>query len=335
MINVAAQTLFYPFDQGILDYPLPDTKSVFLCPPAEFSHNIIRTNTDIFSYDKGVCDSYQNKGYKFFQDLQASYYDSAYLCVPKNKDESYFLIALALRSLKEYGLLVVSAMNDAGGKRLEKILHEFSLKTQSETKHKARVVWAYKKIINQRVVEKYLENGSLKKINIQEMPTFSQTGIYGWNKVDIGSKLLSENLPDLKGKGADFGCGYGFLTHEILNKNPEVKSFYAIDSDWRAVQATQKNCESANTLWHDLRAKPDIPFLDFIVMNPPFHSGKKTDIALGKSMIKTAAKCLARKGKLYMVANTHLPYEQTLDENFFTVKKIVQVNGFKVFEATR
>jgi len=70
-------------------------------------------------------------------------------------------------------------------------------------------------------------------------------------------------------------------------------------------------------------------------MNPPFHVGRTADPSLGRAFIASAAKMLAGHGKLWMVANRHLPYEQALSDAFRNVDKIAQNNAFKVFHATR
>jgi 16S rRNA (guanine1207-N2)-methyltransferase len=70
-------------------------------------------------------------------------------------------------------------------------------------------------------------------------------------------------------------------------------------------------------------------------MNPPFHVGRASDPSLGRTFIASAAKMLAGHGKLWMVANRHLPYEQALKDAFRNVDVIAQNNAFKVFHATR
>ena len=70
-------------------------------------------------------------------------------------------------------------------------------------------------------------------------------------------------------------------------------------------------------------------------MNPPFHEGRKDKPDLGIAFIKNASKSLRKKGVLWMVANKHLPYEQTLNSEFFKIEKIVEKDGFKIFRAEK
>jgi 16S rRNA (guanine1207-N2)-methyltransferase len=146
----------------------------------------------------------------------------------------------------------------------------------------------------------------------------------------------------LKGTGADFGCGYGYLSREIAEAENGIKKLYAIDADYHALACCRKNlkpCEdkmSIEYLWADLNKKPfEISNLDWVIMNPPFHDGKKTDIAAGQNFIQSAAASLRKGGRLYMVANAHLPYENILRREFSDMEKIIEKQGFKVIFAEK
>ena len=69
-------------------------------------------------------------------------------------------------------------------------------------------------------------------------------------------------------------------------------------------------------------------------MNPPFHEGRAADPHLGARFIRAAAGLLTGAGRLWMVANRHLPYEAALSELFADVQEIGGDNRFKVITAT-
>jgi len=76
--------------------------------------------------------------------------------------------------------------------------------------------------------------------------------------------------------------------------------------------------------------------LDVIVCNPPFHAlgrGDRPDI--GRAFIAAAANALKPGGRLWLVANRHLPYEHALGEGFPQVETLAQNGGFKIVEATK
>jgi 16S rRNA (guanine1207-N2)-methyltransferase len=70
-------------------------------------------------------------------------------------------------------------------------------------------------------------------------------------------------------------------------------------------------------------------------MNPPFHEGKSADSGIGRDFIVSAHAALRPRGTLWMVANTHLPYEAVLSEVFFKYKEVAHASGFKVFRAEK
>jgi 16S rRNA (guanine1207-N2)-methyltransferase len=72
------------------------------------------------------------------------------------------------------------------------------------------------------------------------------------------------------------------------------------------------------------------------VSNPPFHAQRGTDRPdIGRRFITVAAQSLNPGGRLWLVANRHLPYESVLDNNFGTVRIVTQAHGFKIIEAIK
>jgi 16S rRNA (guanine1207-N2)-methyltransferase len=87
--------------------------------------------------------------------------------------------------------------------------------------------------------------------------------------------------------------------------------------------------------WQDVAAGVPERF-DAIVCNPPFHAlgrGDRPDI--GRAFIAAAAQALNPGGRLWLVANRHLPYEQALTEGFAEVNIVAQNAGFKIVQATK
>ncbi|MDQ3040135.1 MAG: class I SAM-dependent methyltransferase, partial [Pseudomonadota bacterium] len=87
--------------------------------------------------------------------------------------------------------------------------------------------------------------------------------------------------------------------------------------------------------WQDVAAGVSERF-DAIVCNPPFHAlgrGDRPDI--GRAFIDAAAQALNPGGRLWLVANRHLPYEDALASGFAQVRTVAQAGGFKIIEATK
>ena len=260
------------------------------------------------------------------------------LCGSKQHQETRYLIARALAAVEEGGILACAAANDAGGKRLLGDLESLGLAAEELSKHKSRVVFARKTgSVDQDTVMAWTRDGGMQKI--LDGAFVSQPGIFGWDKIDAGSTLLAETIGDhvLCGTGADFGCGYGFLAAHIMQHYKDIKELYCLDADARAVDACRINLKPYGNVaceWVDLtQPQNNLPPLDWVVMNPPFHEGKKAQHSIGADFIKTAATALRPGGDLWMVANTHLPYEAALGTCFRSFETVCEQKGFKVFHA--
>lgn len=291
---------------------------------------------------------YQKYGANSWLDLPAEeqkkfptgeYYDVACVSITKSKEESIESLKLALHALKPQGQLIAIGANDANGKRIEKWMNELGMETNSLSKDKHRIVYGTKTAHESDYSPEY----DLKLLEFAEGDFITIPGIYGWNKIDIGSDLLTEFLPDdLKGTGADFGCGYGFLSKYILKNSTDITKLDLIDADYRCLVAAEKNMQgyqggaALDYRWLDITQEKIAPNdYDFIIMNPPFHEGKKAESAIGIKFIETASRSLKNKGALYIVANRHLPYEDSLKHNFSSVEKLAEEEGFKIFKAVK
>jgi 16S rRNA (guanine1207-N2)-methyltransferase len=337
----ALSTLFYPFEQGLI--ALPVGAVAFLNARL---HPLLKQwevkSLHLHQYFKPYARQLQDSGFTAepFAPASIETCNLTLVLVPKNATEGAAIIAQALLALEPGGLLVCAADNKSGGPRLEKILTGFGLiNIRSESKNKARVVWAKAENLDKPAIQQALAAGMPQKILDGQF--ISIPGIFGWDKIDAGSALLIKHLPhDLTGHGADFGCGYGILARHVLDHNPSVESLACIDADARTVQVCRQNLENHNAraqfFWEDLTVQNhNFENLDFIVMNPPFHEGRGTDIGIGLDFIATAARSLKVGGTLWMVANAQLPYEEALKSLFKSCSREFEGAGFKIFKAQK
>lgn len=266
-------------------------------------------------------------------------FDAVIMLVTKQHEETRGLMAQGLAHLRDGGWFIVAGANDAGGKRIAKDFAALGLVADSDSRDKSRVVYARKDgNVLQDVMQDWITQATWQPI--LEGQFISRPGLFSWDRADQGSLLLREYLPlSLAGRGADFGCGYGFLSAYILQNCADITQLYALDvHDW-AVEACRKNTMFAGSriecIYQDLRVRPALDDLDFIVMNPPFHEGARVQNQLGVAFIQNAAACLKTHGTLYMVANTHLPYEDVLRDCFSSVQELAKEKGFKIIKAVK
>ncbi|NKB26633.1 MAG: methyltransferase [Rhodobacteraceae bacterium] len=162
-------------------------------------------------------------------------------------------------------------------------------------------------------------------------------GAFSADGVDRASALLAGALPGKMGPlVADLGAGWGYLSHAVLDRDG-VAEVHLIEAEHDALEAARQNVTNprARFHWADVtRLSDDIRF-DDIVTNPPFHTARAADPALGRAFIATAARLLAPQGALWLVANRHLPYEAALAEGFGEVEEVGGDAGFKLIRASR
>lgn len=160
-------------------------------------------------------------------------------------------------------------------------------------------------------------------------------GLFSADGIDPGSALLADALPaQMKGRVADLGAGWGYLSAEVL-KRADVTELHLIEAEHDALECAKVNIADRRARFHwadATRFTPDEPF-DVIVTNPPFHNTRAAEPALGQAFLTAAARMLAPSGQLWLVANRHLPYERPLAQLFREVAEVAGDNAFKVLQA--
>jgi len=161
-------------------------------------------------------------------------------------------------------------------------------------------------------------------------------GVFSADGIDPGSRLLAEAVPaGLAGNVADMGAGWGYLAARLLARCPKLVRLELVEADRIALECACENVTDPRARFHwadATRWRPEAP-LDAVVMNPPFHSGRAADPALGRAFIAQAAAVLRPGGTLWLVANRHLPYEAELDRHFTGTREIGGDARFKLLEA--
>ena len=269
--------------------------------------------------------------------------DLAIVFATKHKEEVLYHLALAAERLEEGGDLIVSAANTLGAPSLERRCAELMGNAESYSKHKCRVIRAIKQQagLNQTLLDTWRQAGEMRQLSATGL--FSCPGLFSWKTIDLGSRLLAAHLPAyLTGRGADLGAGYGYLSREALRRAPGITELHIVDAERKALDAAELNLQglaegrSLQFHWADVTAGLPFSGLDFVIMNPPFHAGRGALSALGRAFVRKALMALKPGGgRLFMVANRHLPYEGEIEAMSGEVLSAVQEQGFKVLVARR
>jgi len=259
--------------------------------------------------------------------------DNVAMLAPPGAIERRAVLAMALRALQPGAPLLAMAPKDKGGGRLAKDLADLGCACVESAKRHHRICLT-RDSGDAEAIEAAIRAGAPRLS--ETLGLWTQPGVFSWDRLDPGTALLADHLPQFSGRGADFGCGLGVLAHRIL-ASARVKSLLMVDVDRRAVDLCARNVADSRVriVWDDVRRLKKPEPLDFVVMNPPFHDAGRENKGLGLAFIERAAEVLRSGGACWLVANRHLPYEAALEEKFRSVAPVATAGGFKVIEAVK
>ncbi|MGL4236583.1 class I SAM-dependent methyltransferase [Tabrizicola sp.] len=254
-------------------------------------------------------------------------YAAAIVCLPRSREAARALIAQAAAEVRPGGWIAVDGQKTDGiDTALKDLRGRVELSESLSKAHGKLASFAAGPDLSDWRAQPHLVDG------FQTLP-----GIFSADGPDPGSLLLATALPaKLSGKVADLGAGWGYLAREILTR-PGVKQLDLVEAEADALTCAKVNVTDPRTRFHWADAttfRPDT-LLDAVVMNPPFHSGREADPALGGAFIRAARRMLAPDGSLWLVANRHLPYDVVLADCFLEIKDVVSDSGFRVIHATK
>ncbi len=167
-------------------------------------------------------------------------------------------------------------------------------------------------------------------------------GVFAGTKLDIGSRLLVDNLEHLLERApraqdfVDAGCGSGILSARIAQLR-ETAQITGTDVSAAAVLSTRKTA-AANGYTDRISAAQDdalhgLPTAsaDVIVCNPPFHTGTSLDTDVAQRIFHEAGRVLRPGGQLWTVYNSPLPYRSAMNRS---VGRTVVVDSNRKFTVT-
>lgn len=319
--------------------PLKDSDNVVALLPPNLEFSKFTGPLTCFSPYQNDIAAWSKQGYKCMHIIEGSF-DAVIIFPTNSRDESLWLFAKAFESVRPGGTVIASSPKDFGASRLESEFSKLFESVSCESKYHCRVFWGTRGTSVPSHLSKWLELEQPRIIPDTDLVALP--GCFSADAIDQGSKFLIESLTEeLSGDGADLGCGYGYLTKSILQKNNKISSMDLIEIDWRALECAKINLSAESKTynlsfkWQDARVGVPEQRYDWIIMNPAFHERGFESAALGISMIKCAAIGLRPGGRLYFVANRKLPYEGDLKRAFPHWREIAGSGNFKVIEARK
>ncbi len=187
-----------------------------------------------------------------------------------------------------------------------------------------------------------LDNNSYSElrpeVTLDSSVLYSKPGVFGWDKVDQGSRLLADNLAEFIQQFEtppkdilDLGCGYGYLS--VMAHGLVKASFIATDNNAAAVASCRKNFVAlgiSGKVIADHCANNIAKRFDAVLCHPPFHRGFDTEQKLTEQFVAAAYSRLKPNGKALFVANQFVPLEKQGEKCFSVIKRVAENSSYKV-----
>lgn len=303
---------------------LPDTATIAVIGPSAGTDLSMLPKAKIEIVQRHYPDhrAFATQGYGTSLGIEGSF-GMSIICLPRAKAEGRAMIAAARKATR--GFILIDGQKTDGIDSLLKELRKRATVAEVLSKAHGKIC--------------VVEGGDFD--DWQAIPGDVQgfvtgPGVFSADRIDPGSSALIAALPkSLSGHVVDLGAGWGVLALAALERGASTVDL--VEADFIALQAARQNVTHAGATfhWDDARTfRPETP-PKHILCNPPFHTSRAADPALGQAFIKNAGAILSRQGALWLVANRHLPYERTLEEAFASLETVDQTAGYKIIRAER
>lgn len=263
-------------------------------------------------------------------------FDTVVIFFPKAKALAPYLFNLAGRHLALGGQLLVVGENKGGIKSLAKLLPDyFSAPIKLDNArhcllYSSNLIQSAPEIVLTDWVSQYTIDTPKGAISICNL-----VGVFSDKRLDLGTELLLANLPRLKGRVLDFGCGAGVITAALLMEQAELQ-LECVDINAMALASCEltlaANGMTAKVYPSDGISQTEGKF-DSIISNPPFHDGLVSTTDIAEQFVANSVAKLTQNGQWHIVANRHLPYADTIERHFKQFSVTAENNKYKVYSA--
>lgn len=207
--------------------------------------------------------------------------------------------------------------------------------TTSLAKKKARLIFA-------KFEKEKVQNPYPLSLNVPEWktPLSNESNLFSREKLDIGTRFFLENIPTGSFDTIlDLGCANGIVGLMAKKKNPSATIFFA-DESYMAIKSAKQNYkssfeDSAQYFWTNCYEDKDLPEVELVLCNPPFHQGTTVGDFIAWQMFNDSKKKLREGGKIIVIGNGHLRYDQKLTKIFGNCKTLKQNKKFVILESVR
>ncbi|ESY19022.1 class I SAM-dependent methyltransferase [Mesorhizobium sp. LNJC394B00] len=331
------KTLFHPFEAEGLPLPQKGERVLFLgAEPGFRLPEGFEAELHLAQGFRPHLRALERAGHKVTPRAEGDAFDAALVLAGRHRGLNEMRIAEAIERVTPGGLIIVAGGKDEGIASLRKRIDQLVPIEGHLPKYHGIAFWLRRPADLAPAEKLRVANPAL----VVEDRFRTAPGMFSFDRIDVGSKLLVDNLPkDLRGNIADFCAGWGYVAAEVAARSSGITGLDLYEADFDALEAARGNIGQTGFepgfFWTDLLSEPVERRYDAIVMNPPFHRSRAAEPEIGAGMIQAAGKALKPGGRLFMVANRQLPYEPVLKAVFSSHAELARDGMFKVFSARR
>ncbi len=279
---------------------------------------------------------------------QSGPFDLIAIQLPKGRKLARRWLAESAIDLKEDGELYLAGSNDAG---IQSVISDaadlFSAPLILAYKKGNRIA-RFKSNRQQRDLPTWSNEPGIRpdswyefsiEIHSKRYQISSLPGVFAYDHLDPGTQYLLDYLPvPLSGEVLDFGCGTGIIG--ITAASLGASRVDMVDLDLYATASAERNVNQNDIRVARVTTGVGLqPFFetkyDYILSNPPFHSGNRVNYLPAQEFIRDSQQLLRQKGELYLVANRFLQYEDLLQKYYSETICVAANNRYKVLRAMK
>jgi 16S rRNA (guanine1207-N2)-methyltransferase len=259
--------------------------------------------------------------------------------LPREKDRLVMLLHALAAGMSRTARLWLVGENRAGIRSSPRHLQSFFGAVELLDKARHCALYEAREPLSERPFElaEYEMRWSLKAAG-RELRMLTLPGVFAHGRLDSGTEVLLEALAQLRpaGRVLDFACGSGVIGMAAMLADADLE-LSLLDSSALALESCRRSLRE-NALRATLLPSDGLSNLagryDWIVSNPPFHRGVRNDLGVAEDFFREAGTFLAENGKIVVVFNRHLPYQQWLQREFAQVDRLDANGGYAIVRAS-
>jgi 16S rRNA (guanine1207-N2)-methyltransferase len=275
--------------------------------------------------------------------------DVALMTVPKGRDFARAQLWSALKALRPGGRLYIAGPTQGGAKSiLDDTAVLFGHSVTLNTKRRYRIGVAVRPQLSEppdyptewgadpTVVQRRTFETPCGPIPLATMP-----GIFSWEHLDDGTAFLMEHAAFEPGQAVlDVGSGNGVLGIAAALAANSTGHVTLIDDNLLAVRCARSSVainglSNVTVQAADVYSSLDGQQFDLIVSNPPFHKEFDVNTNVAHRVMREAKGHLRPGGRLVIVANAFLKYEDVMAAHLPKARVLARNNRYIVIEGRR